>query len=225
MQARGFIRTGLQPVYPAEANCPRGVSEFASQTRADGSRRSFKFFRGFHGGYDIPANEGTPIVAIADGTVVHKSRGKGIGGIGIVLQHAPEDTGLGAWVYTEYKHLMKMPSLELGKQVKKGQQVGLNGKTGTIGGYYGAAGFAHLHLTTWYSERADYTAGKLFVPVDGQWMDPLALFRGETLLGSHALRKLDKDTKKIPIPYLTADGRSHPEKSKTVWPFICQPKS
>ena len=225
MQARGFIKTGLRPVYPADFDCPKGVSGFASQTRFDGSRRSFKYFRGLHGGYDIPADEGTPIVAMADGTVVHKSRGKGIGGIGIILQHAPDDTGLGAWIYTEYKHLMKLPSLELGQRVKKGQQVGLNGKTGTTGGYYGLSGFAHLHLTTWYSERADYTVGKLFVPVGGQWMDPLALFRSDTLLDSHVLRRLDKNAKRVLITYISSDGRLHPENSRIVWPFICNPKS
>ena len=147
MQARGFVATGLTPVYPADADCPPGTSDFASRTRSDGSRRSRKFYKGFHGGYDIPAEEGRPVVAIADGTVVHKNEGLSIGGIGVILQHAPEDTDLGVWIYTEYKHLKEMPDLQLGQRLERGQQIGPSGKTGTIGGHYGSAGFAHLHLT------------------------------------------------------------------------------
>ena len=221
MQARGFVATGLRPVFPAGVDCPIGTSTFASRTRSDGSKRSRKFYRGYHGGYDIPAEVGRPIIAVADGTVVHMNQGVSIGGIGVILQHAPEDTGLGAWVYTEYKHLKEMPDLQIGQRLKKGQQVGLNGKTGTIGGHYGSAGFAHLHLTAWYSARRETTTTKMLIPVDGRWMDPLALFRGEALLDSHAVKKLSDDAKKVAIPHMTTDGRFHPEASKVVWPFIC----
>ena len=71
------------------------------------------------------------------------------------------------WIYTEYKHLKEMPDLQLGQRLERGQQIGPSGKTGTIGGHYGSAGFAHLHLTAWYSERMESTKGKMFIPVDG----------------------------------------------------------
>ncbi len=224
MQARGFVATGLHPVYPVETDCLQGTSEFSSPTRTDGSRRSRKYFRGYHGGHDIPAPEGTPVLAVADGTVVHKTAGKSIGGIGVILQHSQDDTGLPAWIYTEYKHLMKMPELEIGQRVEKGQQIGLNGKTGAIGGHYGTEGFAHLHLTAWYSRGSEFRTGRAFVPIEGRWMDPLALFASHPDLDSHKLRALSAASKNVRIAYMTPDGKVHPETSKIVWPFACVPK-
>ena len=91
MRARGFFATGLKPVYPEEVVCPKADSAFAARTRGDGSRRSSKYYHGYHGGMDIPVPEGTPIRAVAWGEVVHKSVGQGgIGGIAVVLRHAPE---------------------------------------------------------------------------------------------------------------------------------------
>lgn len=87
LSSRGLEPTGLRPIYPTGADCSRASSFFADSTRGDGSPRSPRFFHGYHGGLDIPAAEGTPILAIADGVVVAKSMGRddGIGGIEIVL--------------------------------------------------------------------------------------------------------------------------------------------
>lgn len=62
MDARGFFATGLQPVYPADLNCPVITSPYASPSRGDGSRRSPMFYQGLHGGIDIPVPEGTRVV-------------------------------------------------------------------------------------------------------------------------------------------------------------------
>jgi murein DD-endopeptidase MepM/ murein hydrolase activator NlpD len=221
MRRRGFVATGLRPVYPADAKCPEANSFFADMTRGDGSARSSRFYVGYHGGLDIPAPEGTPILAVADGTVVHAGEGGSIGGIGIVLLHAPEDTGFAVWVYTEYKHLRELPNLELGRRVKMGEVIAYSGKTGTAGGRaYGPAGHPHLHLTAWYAPGDQYRSGRMLIPLGGQWMDPLALFRGPPL-ASAAVAALTDAAKKTPLPHKRTDGRIVPERTRVIWPFAC----
>ncbi len=221
MRARGFFATGLKPDYPASAGCPKANSFFGDTTRGDGSVRSRRFFHGYHGGLDIPVPEGTPIIAVAAGTVVYKHEGTSIGGIGMVLQHAPEDTGFGVWTYTEYKHLQRLPDLEVGQRVATGEVIALAGKTGTVGRHYGPAGHAHLHVTAFFGDSDRFVARRLFAPIGGQWMDPLALFRGP-LLDSRALRDLPDHAKRVVIPYKGSDGRSYPATTKVVWPFVCK---
>ena len=224
MRRRGFFATGLRPLYPADAKCLEANSFFADTTRGDGSARATLFYAGYHGGLDIPAPEGTPIIAVADGTVVHKGEGGGIGGIGIVLRHAPQDTGFPVWVYTEYKHLREMPDLDLGRQVRMGEVIARAGKTGTVGTRaYGTAGHSHLHLTAWYGAGDKYRPGRMLIPLDGYWMDPLALFRGPPA-ASGEIEKLPGHAKKVPLPYKGTDGRVVPEGARTVWPFVCATK-
>jgi murein DD-endopeptidase MepM/ murein hydrolase activator NlpD len=220
MQRRGLTETGLTPIYPPDARCPIVTSGFGVTTRSDGSPRARRFYFGFHGGADIPAPEGTPILAMADGTVIQKKVGANIGGLEIILQHAPDDTGLGAWTYTQYKHLQSMPDLKEGDRVMRGQAIAAAGRTGTIGGHYGEEGFSHLHLGAYFSTRSGYTAGLTFVPEDGQWLDPLALFK-RAPLESAALRALPGDRKRVPIAYVAADGAVVPAAARIVWPFAC----
>jgi len=219
MVARGFRPTGLEPIYPAQAKCPAISSPFAVMTRGDGSRRAAQFFAGYHGGIDIPVPEGTPVLAMADGVVIYKGEGGSIGGIGLILQHTPADTGLSAWTYTEYKHLMKVPDLEIGQRVRMGDTIALSGKTGTEGRHYGPAGHPHLHLSAFYSEQSGYLSQRFFVPTAGRWMDPLALWLGT--LDSDALAALPTDRKRVLIAYVGADGRVNPAGSKIVWPLRC----
>src|SRR3989338_4266507 len=110
LRERGLEETGLVAVYPKDAVCPQANSFFADGKRGDGSPRNPRFNHGMHAGLDIPAPAGTPILAIADGVVVAKKEETpdGIGGIGIVIQHAPADTGYSVWLYTRYKHLKEM---------------------------------------------------------------------------------------------------------------------
>ena len=224
MRKRGFFATGLQAVYPPGAICFEADSLFAATTRGDGSMRTSRFYVGYHGGLDIPAPEGTPIVAVADGAVVHLSEGESIGGIGVVVQHAPQDTGFPVWIYTEYKHLREMPSLQIGQKVKVGEVIARAGKTGTVGTRaYGAAGHAHLHLTAWYGASDQYRPGRMLIPLDGYWMDPLALFRGPPA-ASIEIEKLPAAVKKVPLPYKGADGRIVPEGARVVWPLVCEKK-
>lgn len=223
MRAKGFLPTGLKPVYPADAACPVMDSMFATTVRGDGSPRSRRFFQGYHGGADIPVPEGTPILAIADGTLVHKNEGRNIGGIGVVLQHAPEDTGLPVWTYTEYKHLIELPALEIGARVKRGQVLAKAGLTGTTGGHYGEDGHSHLHLAAYLSPGKDYRGKVAFIPVDGQWMDPLALYRRPPI-DSQALAALPAAEKAVPISYQRPDGSTVPADARVIWPFACPPR-
>ena len=223
MRAAGLMETGLEPRYPREAECLPVTSPFGAGTRSDGSQRNTRFYHGYHGGMDITADEGTPVLAIADGKVVFKHEGRNIGGIAVVLQHRPEDTGLPVWTYTEYKHLAEMPDLKIGQRLGKGHVVGPAGMTGTAGRHYGPDGFSHLHLTAFFSPVGAYFAGRMLMPKKGQWLDPMALYRGAPL-ASAKLRDLPKDKKAVPIPYKTPDGRLVPEDTKLVWPFACTPK-
>jgi murein DD-endopeptidase MepM/ murein hydrolase activator NlpD len=132
---------------PDNYDCPKATSLFASPTRSDGSLRNARFFEGLHGGMDIAQPDGTPLLALADGEVIVKHEGGSIGGLGIWVRHAPEDTGTGKYVFVEYKHLAKLPDLAIGERVKMGQVIAATGNTGTTGKHYGGNGFYHLHMT------------------------------------------------------------------------------
>lgn len=220
MRRRGFLATGLTAEYPSEVRCPALTSPFASRTRSDGSPRSRRFFDGLHGGMDIPAPEGTDVLAVAAGTVVHISRGESIGGIGMVLQHAPDDIGLPVWVYTEYKHLRSMPSLGLGDRVSLGQVIASVGDTGTVGGHYGEEGFSHLHLSAFFSSQSGFVSARLFMPLDGQWLDPLAIFRGPPLASADIVA-LPAAQKRVRFAYRTTAGSIFPAGAKAIWPIPC----
>lgn len=223
MEKRGFISTGLEAIYPDSYDCPKATSLFASPSRSDGSRRPSRFFEGLHGGMDIPQPEGTPLLALADGEVIAKHEGEagGIGGLGIWMRHAPEDTGTGKYVFVEYKHLAKLPDLAIGERVKMGQVIAATGNTGTAGGYYGSNGFYHLHMTAYWSDVPEFTKRSM-VPIGARWLDPLALMRGGPL-DSYAVRDLPQVQKKVRIPFKTSNGLVFPERTKVVWPYACKP--
>ncbi len=224
LRCRGLEPTGLRPVYPKDAECPPANSFFADRTRGDGSSRNSRFFHGHHGGIDIPAPEGTPILAIADGVIVMKKEDSndGIGGIGIVVQHAPADTGLSVCLYSRYKHLKEMPALEIGERVKLGQTIGLTGSSGTAGKHYGTAGHAHLHLDAFISPDDRYMAGMLFFPPNGQMADPLAVYRGEPA-DTASVRALPEEAKTAVIPYMTHDGKTTlTANRRLIWPYACK---
>jgi murein DD-endopeptidase MepM/ murein hydrolase activator NlpD len=90
-----------------------------------------------HGGVDIAAPFGTPLVAILDGTV-HQARGTTIGGapVGgfgawVVLEHKATDfCGNPKTVYSLYGHVSRA-YVRKGDIVKKGQRVADVGNEGT----------------------------------------------------------------------------------------------
>jgi len=222
----GLIETGLRPLYPANAECLEVKSPFASPTRYDGSLRVAWAYHGYHNGFDISAPIGTPLIAIADGEVVHKYTGGRLVGHQIFIRHAPEDTGLPGYVYSKYKHFDKLPGLEVGQRVKMGQFLGPSGDSGTAGGHF-PAGYPHLHMSLYTSASPDYeTSEKSITPKNVKQLDPVALFvkKDPPVLDSHSARDLPDAEKDVPIPYKTTDGRVFPEGTRLVWPVACTPK-
>jgi len=85
--------------------------------------------RQFHYGIDIATNFGNPIVATADGIVITLDNDK-IGGKNVIISH-------GNGITTHYLHLSKF-LVKSGQKVKRGDVIGLVGKTGKAQG-------PHLH--------------------------------------------------------------------------------
>jgi murein DD-endopeptidase MepM/ murein hydrolase activator NlpD len=217
--------SGLQPVFSDKARCPEIASPFGSQTRYDGSRRpSWAPGGGSHGGIDITLAEGTPLLALASGTVVSKGEGGQMLGIYVWLRHSPEDTGLSDWVYSKYQHFESLPELPVGAKVAMGQVIGRSGRTGTVGGHYGVSGYPHLHLTTFRSSRGEYQVdGSRVVAAEGSLFDPVAIYHetSQKPQGS-AWPSLGKNS--VAIPYMTTDGHAWPANTRVVWPVACTPK-
>ena len=101
--------------------------------------------KGYHGGLDIAAPEGTAIFAPATGVVV-MAESLFVRGNVIILDH-------GAGVYSLYFHLSQL-NVALGQQVARGELIGLMGTTGLSTG-------SHLH---W-----EVRIGDIFVDPD-EWL-------------------------------------------------------
>ncbi len=215
---RGLVETGLVPRFPDQARC-RGIDEgFAISYSHKRDREQY------HGGIDIPAPSGTPIIAAADGTVVAKYQGlASFRGIELVVRHAPEDTGLPAWVYTQYAHFSELPAVQVGERVRRGQRLGPTGNTG-IGrtGRQSQRRRPAIHFGAFYSDRADYVdAQERIIPLEGHWMDPLALWRGKPPLDSASLQALPAADKEVNVAVVLEDGSVLPQGARIVWPYAC----
>ncbi len=216
---RGLFETGLGPVFPEDAVCHGIDDTFALD---------YTFKRGreaHHGGIDLPARWGTPMIAVADGTVVGKFMGeKSPRGIEIVLRHAPADTGLPVWIYTGYAHLDRMPDLEVGQRVSLGEVIGPTGNSGVGGKNHQAKTNRRpgIHFSAFHGETGKFTVHRgVVVPVEGHWTDPIALYRQATPLDSRALEALPEDEKGVPIPVMFEDGTAYPAGTRFVWPYMC----
>lgn len=115
-----------------------------------GSRRVFNGEpRSPHSGVDLAAPAGTPVLAVADGTV-KLAEEQFFGGNSVFLDHGDE-------LVSMYFHLSRI-DVSPGKQVHRGQQLGTVGATGRATG-------PHLHLgLRWHGARID--PRPLLGPVD-----------------------------------------------------------
>lgn len=91
--------------------------------------------RAFHAGSDLAAADGTPILAIADGVVVHAGYSGGFGGL-VIIEH----TVRGERVASYYAHMW-----ETGIHVTEGQTVTAGQHIGDVGSSGRSTG-PHLHL-------------------------------------------------------------------------------
>ncbi|AYG04596.1 M23 family metallopeptidase [Gryllotalpicola protaetiae] len=91
--------------------------------------------RAFHAGSDLAAADGTPILAIADGVVMHAGYSGGFGGL-VIIEH----TVAGERVASYYAHMW-----ETGIHVTEGQTVTAGQHIGDVGSSGRSTG-PHLHL-------------------------------------------------------------------------------
>lgn len=87
--------------------------------------------KGYHTGVDFAVPAGTPVYAVADGKIANANWGKAYGVAPV------QDLGNGTFCI--YAHLTST-SKKIGDAVKKGEQIGLSGNSGT-----NTTG-AHLHF-------------------------------------------------------------------------------
>jgi murein DD-endopeptidase MepM/ murein hydrolase activator NlpD len=89
-----------------------------------------------HGGCDMPAPRGTPIVAVMDGRVISSGYDSGLGN-NVYIEHRDN-------FYTRYAHLDRM-LIKSGDIIRKGQIIGFVGNTGNSTGN-------HLHFEIRYND-------------------------------------------------------------------------
>ena len=213
---RGVIKTGTAPSFPDGIKCPLIDSE---KWAIDYSGK--RGGAALHKGIDIVAPKGTPVLAAASGTVIGKfMNSKSRKGIEIVLRHSPEDTGLPFFTYTQYTHLLEMPSLAIGSVVNIGDEIAKIWNTGVMGNRVRRTA---LHFAVYYSDLPYWTnTGKAFAPKDGYFMDPVAFYKLTGPYESRQVRSLSRANKRINVPYQLKDGTHYPSKAKRIWPFACE---
>ncbi|MDP6280045.1 MAG: M23 family metallopeptidase [Nitrospinota bacterium] len=211
---RGLFETGLRPRFPENVECRDIDEQYAISYTHKRPRESY------HGGIDMPAPWGIPIIAAAAGTVVGKFRGEDTPrGIEIVLRHSPENTGIPLWIYTQYTHFSEMPKQAVGQRVRMGEVVGPTGNTGisTRTGRQSRRRRPAIHFGVLYSTSGKYAAlRRAIIPENGQWMDPVALFRKKLPLDSDAMKALPAAEKKVPISFMLEGGEAFPADTKIV---------
>jgi murein DD-endopeptidase MepM/ murein hydrolase activator NlpD len=217
--AHGLFETGITPRFPDGAKC-RGIDDHYAMDY------SFKRPRPMvHGGIDMPAPFGTPIVAAAAGTMVAKFWGaKTARGIEIVIRHSPEDTGIPLWIFTQYTHFNEMPKQAVGQRVRMGEVLGPTGNSGVSGrtGKQSNKRRPAIHFAIWFNKSGDYAETRdVIVPKNAQWMDPNALYRNKLPLDSASMKALPAAEKKVPISVMFEDGSLSPADTKLVWPYMC----
>jgi len=213
---RGIIETGLTPAFGEGALC-RPVDSEAWAIDYSGKRP----FPALHKGIDIPAPLETPILAAASGVVVGKFLNeRSRKGIEIMLRHAPEDTGLRFWTYSQYTHLLEMSPLPIGARVAMGDEIGKTSNTGVMGRNIRRDA---LHFAILYSQSPDFANdGDFVTPRQGFFMDPHAFYRAEPPYDSPAMLALPEGEKAIPVGYMLDDGTVVPEGARRIWPYTCQ---
>lgn len=217
---------GLRMTFFDNARCAPISSPYGSSTRYDGSsRRTGGGPDATHGGIDLTLAEGTPLLAIAAGTVFATGEGGQMEGNFVWLLHLPDRSGLPFAFLAKYQHLAAPAPLRRGAVVALGQEIARSGSTGTVGGHYGSAGYAHLHLTV-RSIAADKIAlavgpeSGFSIVRDSIQIDPLTVYvPGLRSPGEAA--DLPAERKQVVVAYVGAGSVVRPASARAVWPVAC----
>ena len=80
-----------------------------------------------------------------------------------------------------------------------------------------------LHFAVFYSKYPEWSNdGVVVTPKDGYFMDPNAFYRLASPYESRSLATLPSNQKRVPIPYMKADGILVPSDTKRIWPYVCK---
>lgn len=214
---------GLSVTFAEGAACAPIASPYGASTRYDGSTRMSGGAEGLHGGIDLTLKEGTPLLAIAPGIVHATGEGGQLEGIFLWIAHLPEQTGMPFGFLAKYQHLSAPSELAPGTRVARGQVVARSGKTGTVGGHYGSAGYPHLHLTV-RAIAADKlplaASGELRILRDTTLIDPLTVYV-TGLQAPEEAANLDPDRKRLTVGFVDATGAIRPAAATVTWPVAC----
>ncbi len=214
-QGRGVIETYLVPAFVDDGNCPEIDSEKWAIDYSQKRKRA-----ALHKGIDIPQPRGTPIRAVAAGTVVGRFMNDGNKkGIEVMLRHSPAQTGLKFWTYSQYTHLREMSPLAIGRAVRMGDEIGKTSNTGKMGRRIRRDA---LHFAVLYSSYPEWSHdGVVVTPKDARFMDPNAFYRLAPPYDSAALKALPDAQKAVPVPWMKPDGSFVPADTQRIWPYTC----
>lgn len=81
-----------------------------------------------HGGIDFPLERGSPIYAVADGTIIKNNVEDSGGGKTVDVLIVPGEFRGEGWIF-KYDHVALEPGLIVGSRVQKGQKIGMNAFT------------------------------------------------------------------------------------------------
>lgn len=226
LKARGLFETGLKPTWPGNIRCP-GIDEWYAKDYTPKRPRE-----AYHGGIDIPAKFGTPVIAAMDGEVIAVYEGlKSPRGREVVIRHTPDQSGYPLYLYSRYTHFDESPAVKPGQNVKMGEFIGIIGNSGILGcqtmgkSCLGKSRRPGLHFDILYSEDDRYwDNGSTIVPFNAFWMDPNALYRKTMPIDSVSMKKLPKKEKTVQISYQLESGERLPADTKMIWPFTCTTK-
>ncbi|MCG7966358.1 MAG: peptidoglycan DD-metalloendopeptidase family protein [Candidatus Thiodiazotropha taylori] len=227
LKDKGLVPTGLYPVWPDGIGC-RGIDETYAM---DYSHKRPK--EAYHGGIDLPAPFGTPVLAVMDGEVValYDAADSNPRGVEVVIRHLPEQSGLPLYLYSRYTHFDRLPELVIGQSIRMGDILGETGNSGILGCELkgrpcrGRTRRPALHFDILYSDRSEYyDTGSVLIPVNGNWMDPNALYRNSMPVDTESMKALPASEKAVSIAYKQTDGGVFPADSKAIWPYACWKK-
>lgn len=187
--------SGLLINYPPDASCPKVSSYFRSWTNSRGQTRVAP-----HDGIDIHVPFGTPVRAIADGTIVrvrpNRQRDGQSYGMAVVVEHQrsifrPNRDVIDGVVESKYIHVQSNIPVDVGENVKMGQTIAYVGRHPNGN---------HLHLSV--------------VLTIGGFVNPLYVYLD-------SFDPFTTDSKSVDIAY--TDGTEiFPKDTKRIWPIACK---